>query len=226
LQFAGIMDAWDITLLIIGEVLLTLATFSAIIALIVFSIRKPIRKHKPFDMMIFEKLNPVVNNVNNQVMSFITFLGKHQFLIPANLLLIFYFLLVTRQNWFSIRVMTIAISSLVLMLLLKQLFQRKRPLSPLLKAAKGLSFPSGHAIMAVTFYGLLIYILQHSVAVDWIKWIATILIVVLILLIGFSRVYLRVHYASDVAAGFVIGLLWLIISLAVLKWLEGYVHSL
>jgi len=112
------------------------------------------------------------------------------------------------------------------MLLLKQLFQRKRPLSPLLKAAKGLSFPSGHAIMAVTFYGLLIYILQHSVAVDWIKWIATILIVVLILLIGFSRVYLRVHYASDVAAGFVIGLLWLIISLAVLKWLEGYVHSL
>jgi len=226
LQFAGIMDAWDITLLIIGEVLLTLATFSAIIALIVFSIRKPIRKHKPFDMMIFEKLNPVVNNVNNQVMSFITFLGKHQFLIPANLLLIFYFLLVTRQNWFSIRVMTIAISSLVLMLLLKQLFQRKRPLSPLLKAAKGLSFPSGHAIMAVTFYGLLIYILQHAVAVDWIKWIATILIVVLILLIGFSRVYLRVHYASDVAAGFVIGLLWLIISLAVLKWLEGYVHSL
>lgn len=226
MQFAGIMDAWDITLLIIGEVLLTLATFSAIIALIVFSIRKPIRKHKPFDMMIFEKLNPVVNNVNNQVMSFITFLGKHQFLIPANLLLIFYFLLVTRQNWFSIRVMTIAISSLVLMLLLKQLFQRKRPLSPLLKAAKGLSFPSGHAIMAVTFYGLLIYILQHSVAVDWIKWIATILIVVLILLIGFSRVYLRVHYASDVAAGFVIGLLWLIISLAVLKWLEGYVHSL
>ena len=112
------------------------------------------------------------------------------------------------------------------MLLLKQLFRRKRPLSPLLKVAKGLSFPSGHAIMAVTFYGLMIYILQHTITIDWLRWLMTILCVALILLIGFSRVYLRVHYASDVAAGFIIGLLWLIISLAVLKWLESYITSL
>jgi len=220
------MGAWEITMLIIGEVLLTLAAFSAIIALIVFTIRKPIRKHKPIDMLIFDKIKPRVNPINNKIMLFITFLGKHQFLIPANLVLIFYFLLVNRQNWFSIRVITIAISSLVLMLLLKQLFQRKRPLSPLLKAARGLSFPSGHAIMAVTFYGLLIYILQHSITIDWLKWLITVLVILLIILIGFSRVYLRVHYASDVAAGFIIGLLWLLLSLAVLKWLEGYITSL
>lgn len=226
MQFADLMGAWEITTLIIGEVLITLAAFSAIIFLIVFSIRKPIRKHKPVDMLIFDKIKPRVNTINNKIMLFITFLGKHQFLIPANLILIFYFLLVKRQTWFSIRVITIAISSLVLMLLLKQLFQRKRPLSPLLKAAKGLSFPSGHAIMAVTFYGLLIYILQHSITIEWLKWFLTFLVVVLIILIGFSRVYLRVHYASDVAAGFIIGLLWLLLSLAVLKWLEGYVTSL
>lgn len=226
MHFANSMGAWEITMLIIGEVLLTLACFSAIIALIVFSIRKPIRKHKPVDMLIFDKIKPRVSATNNKIMLFITFLGKHQFLIPANLLLILYFLLIRKQTWFSIRVITIAISSLVLMLLLKQLFQRKRPLSPLLKAAKGLSFPSGHAIMAVTFYGLLIYIIQHSITIDWLKWIITILMIVLIVLIGFSRIYLRVHYASDVSAGFIIGLLWLLISLAVLKWLEGYVTSL
>ena len=226
MQFASQMKAWEITTLIIGEVLLTLATFSAIIALIVFSIRKPIRKHKPIDMMIFDKIKPAVNTVNNKIMLFITFLGKHQFLIPANLFLIIYFIVVKKQNWFSIRVITIAISSLVLMLLLKQLFQRKRPLSPLLKAAKGLSFPSGHAIMAVTFYGLLIYILQHTIDIEWLNWLVTILIVLLILSIGFSRIYLRVHYASDVLGGFIIGLLWLMISLAVLKWLEGYITSL
>lgn len=220
------METWEITTLIIGEVLLTLATFSAIIALIVFSIRKPIRKHKPIDMMIFDRIKPRVNTINNKIMLFITFLGKHQFLIPANLILIFFFIVVKKQTWFSIRVITIAISSLVLMLLLKQLFQRKRPLSPLLKAAKGLSFPSGHAIMAVTFYGLLIYILQHTITIDWLKWILFILVVGLIILIGFSRIYLRVHYASDVLGGFIIGLLWLLISLAILKWLEGYVTSL
>jgi len=225
LQFADLMGAWEITTLIIGEVLLTLAAFSAIIALIVFSIRKPIRKHKPIDMLIFDKIKPRVNTMNNNIMLVITFMGKHQFLIPANLILIVYFLLVKKQTWFSIRVITIAISSLVLMLLLKQLFQRKRPLSPLLKAAKGLSFPSGHAIMAVTFYGLLIYILQHSITIDGLKWLVTFLIILLIVLIGLSRVYLRVHYASDVAAGFIIGLLWLLLSLAVLKWLEGYVTS-
>ena len=226
LNFIVLMDAGEITLLIIGEVLLTLAVFSAIIALIVFSIRKPIRKHKPIDMLIFEKITPAVNSINNKIMLFITFLGKHQFLIPANLVLIFYFLIVTRQTWFSIRVITIAISSLVLVLLLKQLFQRKRPLSPLLKAAKGLSFPSGHAIMAVTFYGLLVYILQHTIDINWLKSLATFLLIMLVLLIGFSRIYLRVHYASDVLGGFIIGLLWLMISLAVIKWLEGYVHSL
>jgi undecaprenyl-diphosphatase len=177
-------------------------------------------------MLIFDKIKPLVNAINNKIMLLITLLGKHQFLIPANLILIFYFLLVKKQTWFSIRVITIAISSLVLMLLLKQLFQRKRPLSPLLKAAKGLSFPSGHAIMAVTFYGLLIYILQHSITIDWLKWLVIVLVTLLIILIGFSRIYLRVHYASDVAAGFIIGLLWLLISLAVLKWLEAYVTSL
>jgi undecaprenyl-diphosphatase len=112
------------------------------------------------------------------------------------------------------------------MLLLKQLFQRKRPLSPLLKAAKGLSFPSGHAIMAVTFYGLLVYVLQHTIDIGWMKFLLTFLLVILVILIGFSRVYLRVHYASDVLGGFIIGLLWLLISLAIIKWLEGYVHSL
>ena len=216
------MSDGEITMLIFGEVMLTLGIFSAIIVLIVFSIRKPIRKHKPIDMLIFEKIKPHVNEATNKIMLFITFLGKHQFLIPANLVLIAYFLFVKKQTWFSIRVVTIALSSLLLMLLLKQLFQRKRPLSPLLKAAKGLSFPSGHAIMAVTFYGSLIFILQHSIELDWLKWLTTILILILIISIGFSRVYLRVHYASDVAAGFIIGLLWLLISLAVLKWLEGY----
>src|SRR5678815_4688094 len=154
-------------------------------------------------MAIFDRIKPSVNPDRNSLMLFFTFLGKHQFLIPANLILIFYFLFVARQTWFSIRILTISLSSLLLMLLLKRLFQRKRPLSPLLKAARGLSFPSGHAIMSVTFYGLLAYILQHSITIDWLKWFATILVFVLIISIGFSRIYLRVHYASDVAAGFI-----------------------
>ncbi len=213
---------WEITLLIFAETILSLLLFAGVIAILVFLVRQPVRRYKPFDMIIFERLKPWVSPAKNRVILFITFLGSHKFLIPANLLLIFYFLAIRHQNWFSIRVATIALSSLALMFLLKYLFQRKRPLSPLLKAAKGLSFPSGHSIMAVTFYGLLLYILLHTIDSKGGRYLAIIILVSLILMIGYSRVYLRVHYASDVLAGFIIGVLWLLISLSVLNKLEQY----
>jgi undecaprenyl-diphosphatase len=108
------------------------------------------------------------------------------------------------------------------MFLFKYLFKRKRPQPPLLRPAKGLSFPSGHAIMSVTFYGLLIYIIGQTQKNKPVKWPLIISLLALIQLIGFSRVYLRVHYASDVAAGYIIGLLWLLISLDLLKRIEDY----
>lgn len=219
------MKPGEITLLIIAATLLSLVLFATAIAILVFLIRKPLRKSKPVDLAVFNRLQPLTSPGKNKIMLFFTFLGTHQFLIPANLLLIFYFLFAMHKSWFSIRVLTIALSSLVLMFLLKYLFQRKRPLSPLLKAAKGLTFPSGHAIMAVTFYGLVLYILLHTINTGWLKYLAVILIVVLIVLIGFSRVYLRVHYASDVIAGFIIGLLWLLISLSAINSLEQYVSA-
>ena len=150
----------------------------------------------------------------------ITFLGTHKFLVPANLFLIFYFLVVARQTWLSIRVLAIGLSSLIMMLILKWLFGRKRPLSPLLQAARGLSFPSGHAIMSMSFYGLFIYWVLHSPLPSWAVVALTVLLILLIILIGFSRVYLRVHYASDVLAGFIIGLIWLFITLAVVEKVE------
>jgi membrane-associated phospholipid phosphatase len=217
------MSVWEITLFVAAEVLVSLSVFAAVIAVLVFLVRKPMRRYKSIDMAIFDKIKPSVNPDRNVVMLFFTFLGKHQFLIPANLILIFYFLFVARQTWFSIRILTISLSSLLLMLLLKRLFQRKRPLSPLLKAARGLSFPSGHAIMSVTFYGLLAYMLQLSIHDDFIKYLVTLLIIILIGVIGYSRIYLRVHYASDVIAGFLIGFLWLVISLSVINGLEKYV---
>jgi undecaprenyl-diphosphatase len=137
-------------------------------------------------------------------------------------LLLAYFIFIRKYSWFSIRVAVIGLSSLALMLLLKQLFKRKRPLSPLLKAAKGLSFPSGHAITAVTFYGLIIFILDHIMHPGVALYILIALLVVLIIMIGFSRVYLRVHYFSDVIAGLVIGTLWLLVSLKTLNILEDY----
>jgi membrane-associated phospholipid phosphatase len=215
----------EVTILIIAETLLSLVLFAAVIGILVFLVRSRIRKYKPADLAVFDRLQRWVSPANNRAMLFFSFLGSHKFLIPANLLLIFFFLFALHQSWFSIRVITIALSSLSLMFLLKYLFQRKRPLSPLLKAARGLSFPSGHAIISVTFYGLLLHICWNLVDSGWLRLAIAILLIAIILLIGYSRIYLRVHYASDVISGFIIGVLWLLISLWVLDNLEQYAKN-
>lgn len=213
---------WKGAGMVSGEMLGAMVLFTGVITSLVFWIRPAMRRHKKVDLDIFDAIKKHTNEKNTKFMSAITVLAKHQFLIPANLALLFYFLFLKKRTWFSIRVAAIALSSLGLMFLMKYLFKRKRPQPPLLRPAHGLSFPSGHAIMSVTFYGLLIYIISHSLKNKAVKWSLMVSLASLIQLIGFSRVYLRVHYASDVAAGYIIGFSWLIISLDLLKRIEEY----
>lgn len=164
------------------------------------------------DEKAFAFAHSIVTDNTTKLMEVITFFGSHYFLIPANILLSLYFLL-TKKSRYSIKVSAIALSSVLIMLGLKLLFNRHRPLIPLLAPAKGLSFPSGHAFMSVCFYGLLMIIIwkeerPHPV----LKWTLLLLVIALLLSIGFSRIYLRVHYFTDVVAGFCIGSFWLLLS--------------
>jgi len=179
-------------------------------------------KDSQFDFRVFDFLSSHVSPRNNGIMLFFTYLGKHNFLIPANIALIIFFLFVRQHRWYSIKVPAIALSSLALMFLLKNLFGRPRPDIPLLEEARGLSFPSGHALMSVTFYGLLIYIAWKLIRLKWLKWTLVIFLVFLIFVIGLSRIYLRVHYASDVLAGFAVGFLWLVFSIWALNRMEKF----
>lgn len=216
----NVISAGRLAFLLITHLIFSLVAFGIVISGIVFLIRKPMRRYKPLDLAVFERLQGLPSEKRNRLMLAITYLGKHQFLVPAHLLLIAYFLWIAHESWLSVRVLSTGLSSLALMFVLKWLFARKRPLSPLLEAAKGLSFPSGHAIMSVSFYGLMIYWSAHAGHTTIVEVSLIASLVILILLIGFSRVYLRVHYASDVIAGFIIGLIWLMIALSVVKGVE------
>ena len=219
----GMKKAYAAVALLSIEIIVLLGVFSA--ALFAFiSIAKMIFKEKKetFDQHAFSFLASKVSDINTDVMQVFTFLGTHTFLIPANLILIAYFLFIQRHRWYSIKVPVVALSSLLLMFILKTIFHRDRPLTPLLEAAKGYSFPSGHATMSITFYVLLIYIVWHYIEKAWLKWSLTILLILLINFIGVSRVYLRVHYASDVLAGFCVGLMWLLLSLWILNKIETF----
>lgn len=175
-----------------------------------------------FDESVYAYLGQFVSAPMNSFMVFITFFGTHLFLIPANLLLVIYFLAVRKHTWYSVKIAAIALSSVALMFILKALFGRPRPEVPLLEAARGLSFPSGHALMSVTFYGLMGYIVWHLVQNTFIKWLLITCFAIMVFLIGLSRIYLHVHYTSDVIAGYSMGVLWLVISLKLLRRFEKY----
>lgn len=95
--------------------------------------------------------------------------------------------------------------------LLKYIVQRPRPDGYRLIYESGYSFPSGHSMISMAFYGYLIYLSFKLIKNDKVKWIVSVILGLLILLIGISRIYLGVHYASDVISGFLISILYLII---------------
>lgn len=219
----GVKKFWaSVALLSIEMVLILGLFFCSVIAFAVIYRRIFLLGDESFDQEVFESLRPYITPENTRIMNFVTFFGKHEFLIPANLLLIGYFLFIKRHKWYSIKVPAIALSSLAMMFGLKHLFGRPRPLDPILQEFKGLSFPSGHALMSVTFYGLLIYLTWHTMKDHKGKWPIIILLILWILLIGFSRIYLRAHNYTDVIAGFCVGMIWLFISLKLIRRMEKY----
>jgi len=195
------------------ELIILLAAFTiSLFSFLIIAFRVFYLDKTGADEEAFAFAHSLVSDNTTKLMEIITFFGSHYFLIPANLLVALFFLL-TKKSRYSIKVSAIALSSVLIMLGLKLLFNRHRPLIPLLEPAKGLSFPSGHAFMSVCFYGLLMIIIwkeerPHPV----LKWTLLLLVVALLLCIGFSRIYLRVHYFTDVVAGFCIGSFWLLLS--------------
>jgi len=101
--------------------------------------------------------------------------------------------------------------------LLKRILQRPRPTEYRIIEETGYSFPSGHSMISMAFYGYLIYLIYKYVKNKYIKWISIILLSILICVIGISRIYLGVHYASDVLGGFLISISYLIIYISVVN---------
>ncbi len=205
------------------ELVIVFFAFFVSIAFLIVVIRSIFFKNRfDLDQKAFDFMLPFVSEANTSVIQFFTFFGSHKFLVPAYLIFFGWFFFVRKNKWYFIKFVTIAVSNLLLMFGLKYLFNRPRPLIPLLKQVPGLSFPSGHAFMSFTFFGLLIYLIYRGVKNIWLKWCLIFFLLGMIFFVGLSRIYLRVHYISDVLAGYCFGLLSLMIMLWLLHQIEKY----
>ena len=94
---------------------------------------------------------------------------------------------------------------------LKQILQRSRPIEHRIIQESGYSFPSGHSMVSMAFYGYLIYLIYKHIKNKYLKILLISLLSLLIINIGTSRIYLGVHYTSDVLAGFLVAIAYLVV---------------
>ena len=157
-------------------------------------------------------------NIRNKMLanSFFYFskLGSYMLIIPIALIAIFIFTF--QKKIICVFSLLIALAGTGLTSSLSKIyFHRVRPLDFSFYNESSYSFPSGHAMYAVAFYGLLFYIIIMHTKKHQLPW--AIVSIAFILLLGFSRLYLGVHFLSDVCAGYSLRFLWLLLSISILE---------
>ena len=155
----------------------------------------------------------LISDFATPIAKFITNLGGAIFLIT---LTIFLFILIKNRK-VGISIFSNLVIVTVLNQLLKNILQRPRPTEYRIIEETGYSFPSGHSMVSMAFYGYLIYLIYKYVKNKYIKWISIVLFSILICSIGVSRIYLGVHYTSDVLGGFCISISYLVIYISAVK---------
>jgi undecaprenyl-diphosphatase len=162
-----------------------------------------------FDTFVYSRVSKIISEKMTSIMVFITFLASGKFLSLVSILLLPLFFINKRKYslYAALIIINVSLSSL-LNIGLKTIINRARPDILKLVEVSGLSFPSGHSMASMSFYGFLIYLCNRNIKSKY-RYAVTVFLVVLIFLIGFSRIYLGVHYASDVVGGFSMGLFWI-----------------
>lgn len=141
----------------------------------------------------------------------VTHLGDRYAYISLTIILATYFRIKHRSWKFILQTAAVLMLSTLSNVVLKKFVNRARPSLEHLVTVNTLSYPSGHSMSAMAFYGFLIYLSIRYTKSYVLRIGFPILLFVLILTIGASRIYLGVHYPSDVAAGYIGGFIWVVL---------------
>ena len=159
-----------------------------------------------FDDIIYNALFSIRNNFFDTFFKTITKLGNT---ITIIILVIILILTLKKEDKYliGINVITTVLTNQIL----KHIIRRERP--PHLRLIKegGFSYPSGHAMISIALYGMLIYIVNKNIKNKYLKITLTIILSLIILGIGLSRIYVGVHYPSDILSGYILSLVIIIL---------------
>lgn len=205
-----------------SSVKLLLSLFFLILALFVFAVITDeiiLEKEENIDLYVFHFFQKfIIRDSLTGFMYAITQLSSAPFIKFAYPFLLV-ILLLFKMYRKAIFIFAAGVGGLLLIYGMKMFFARPRPPYPLFHKEESFSFPSGHATFGFIFYGTLAYFIWLTNLPKIWKYIAMTFLIALSLTIGFSRVYLRVHYPSDVLGGFCLGYSWLFLMIfAFRKW--------
>lgn len=165
------------------------------------------------DIYFYKCLSKYVSNDLTIIVRFFTYFGSWFTLIPLAILILIF----VKNNRIKWSISLNLLFSFLVNFTLKNIIRRPRPDFVHLVTEKGFSFPSSHAMVSTAFYGYIIYLIYKNVNNKLLKYILIGLLSLLIIIICVSRVYLGIHYLSDVIGGFVFAICYLIIYIDIIK---------
>ena len=154
------------------------------------------------DNYIYNLIKGFISPKMTPIVKFITEFGNYTVMVPVIILFYLFNKDKSFNRYFTINLVAIFTSNFIV----KNIIRRDRPIDINLIIENGFSFPSGHSMVSFAFYGFIIYYVYCSHLSKLGKTIIISILTLLVLMIGLSRIYLGVHYASDVIGGFVLAL--------------------
>lgn len=203
------------------RLLIALSIFLVIMSLFSYIVREVLEGETlPRDQQILLFINSFASPALNTMMVLVTKLGNVITILVATVILVT--LLAKRRLWPAAFLVSFSmLGSIILNIILKLLFARPRPeLWPRLIDESTYSFPSGHALLTSTLALAVVLAIWRT---QW-RWYVVIASVIYVFAVGFSRLYLGVHYPTDIIAGWCVGIGWTLIVasiIGVIRWKRG-----
>lgn len=163
---------------------------------------------KNYDRAVTDYITSFRTPVLTDILQVITDIGDfYGYIIAFAIFAVFIF--TKFRSWkIILQLLSVTLLASLSNLALKRVINRARPDAEHLVVVETLSYPSGHSMSAMAFYGFLIYLCFRIKMPKWLRVCLCMLFALLILTIGISRIYLGVHFPSDVLGGFTAGLIW------------------